>query len=407
MLSDLDSLMESANIAALLVVGASRHNPAMSYFTGGASLTHADLVKVRGEAPVIFYHPMEREEAARSGLRTISYGSYPLESWVREAGGDRSIALARRYLHMLSDLGVTQGRIVLYGRDELGPIWAILSQLQHLAPQLEIAGELDDSLLLQAMATKDTPEVERIRSVGNYTVAVVDQVAQLLRKSPVRDGCLLNEQGQMLTIGQVKRQIVLWLSERGSENPEGTIFSIGRASGVPHSTGNSEDIIRQGQTIVFDIFPCESGGGYFYDFTRTWCVGFAPPEAQSLYNDVRVVLGKLRAALYPGMPAADLQALACDLFEARGHPTLRSHPGTTDGFVHGLGHGVGLFIHERPNFGPTATAQDMLAPGTVFTLEPGLYYPERGLGVRLEDTFFVQPDGRIEPLVEYPLDLVL
>jgi Xaa-Pro aminopeptidase len=68
---------------------------------------------------------------------------------------------------------------------------------------------------------------------------------------------------------------------------------------------------------------------------------------------------------------------------------------------------VGLFIHERPNFGPTATAQDMISPGTVFTLEPGLYYPERGLGVRLEDTYFVEPDGRIEPLVDYPLDLVL
>ncbi|MDD5370753.1 MAG: M24 family metallopeptidase, partial [Anaerolineaceae bacterium] len=372
-----------------------------------ANLTHADLIKRRGEPPVLFHHTMEREEAARSELRTITYDRYPLEAWVREAGGNRSAALARRYRQMFTDLDIHEGRIALYGRDELGPTWATLSSLQRIAPQLEFAGDLDDSLLLQARATKDSAEVERIRKVGRATAAVVDQVAQSLRRAPVREGCLLNEQSQPLTIGQVKRQIEVWLVEGGLENPEGGIFSIGRGAGVPHTTGNNEDVIRQGETIVFDIFPCESGGGYFYDFTRTWCVGFAPPAAQALYDAVRAVLEQLRRALQPGMLAASLQALACDLFEAQGYATLRSQPGTTDGFVHGLGHGVGLFIHERPNFGYTATSQDVLAPGAVFTLEPGLYYPERGLGVRLEDTYFVEPDGRIEPLVEYPLDLVL
>jgi len=66
-----------------------------------------------------------------------------------------------------------------------------------------------------------------------------------------------------------------------------------------------------------------------------------------------------------------------------------------------------LNVHEQPWFGINATEEDRLVPGSVFTVEPGLYYPDRGMGVRLEDTVYVRPDGRIETLVEYPLDLVL
>lgn len=86
---------------------------------------------------------------------------------------------------------------------------------------------------------------------------------------------------------------------------------------------------------------------------------------------------------------------------------MRSAPQTLEGYVHSLGHGVGLNIHEPPWFGDTATPSDLLTPGVVFTVEPGLYYPERGMGIRLEDTVWVRPDGQIEQLAEYPYDLVL
>lgn len=72
-----------------------------------------------------------------------------------------------------------------------------------------------------------------------------------------------------------------------------------------------------------------------------------------------------------------------------------------------MGHGLGLEVHERPWFGRNATPEDRLEPGVVVTIEPGLYYPERGMGVRLEDTVWVQPDGEMEILAEYPLELVL
>jgi Xaa-Pro aminopeptidase len=213
--------------------------------------------------------------------------------------------------------------------------------------------------------------------------------------------------GEALTIGEVKGQINKWLSELGAENPSGTIFAIGRDAGVPHSSGNAADVLRLGQTIVYDIFPCEQGGGYFYDFTRTWCLGYAPDEALKLYEQVHTVFDQVFAAFKKDEPFRRYQQLTCDLFEGMGHPTGRSHPETEVGYVHSLGHGVGLKVHERPASGAAAAVGDHLVAGVVATIEPGLYYPERGLGVRLEDSFWVSPQGTIEVIAPYPKELVL
>jgi Xaa-Pro aminopeptidase len=176
---------------------------------------------------------------------------------------------------------------------------------------------------------------------------------------------------------------------------------------VPHSVGNPADTLRLGQTIVFDIFPCEAEGGYYYDFTRTWCLGYAPDKVQQLYNQVLGVYRQVTRELEVNAPYADYQKRTCDIYESQGHPTIQTNPNTVSGYVHSVGHGVGVRIHEKPWSGSTASTTDILAPGSVFTIEPGLYYPERGMGVRLEDTWYVRPDGHMEVLAPYPMDLVL
>jgi Xaa-Pro aminopeptidase len=272
---------------------------------------------------------------------------------------------------------------------------------------LTVVGEADNSLLLQAMATKDSDEVERVRRMGQITTQVVGKVAEFLTSHKTKNEVLVNRDDHPLTIGEVKNCIDLWLAERGVENPEGTIFSMGRDAGVPHNSGNPTDTLRLGQTIIFDIFPCEAGGGYFYDFTRTWCLGYATDEALQLYEDVYSVYQQIMSELQPVEHCPKYQRRTCELFEARGHPHILNDPQTQEGYVHNLGHGLGLHVHERPWFGLNASSEDRLYPGSVFTIEPGLYYPERGLGVRLENTVWVRPDGEMEVLADYPLDLVL
>jgi Xaa-Pro aminopeptidase len=407
MKKDLDAIMLANNLDALLVTGPAQHNPPMYYLTGGAHLTRADVIKKQGEEPILFFASMEREEAAATGLRSKNIDDYKLVDLLKLTGGDIFKATIERYQMMLAEAQVTSGRLAIYGHIDAGTAYAIFNALRERMPELEIVGEYNNSVLLEAMATKDEAEVERIRKMGRSTTEVVAKVADFLTSQRVKDDALVNHEGLPLTIGDVKRRINLWLAERGAENPEGTIFAIGRDAGIPHSSGNPESILRLGQTIVFDIFPCEAGGGYHYDFTRTWCLGYAPDEVLALYEDVLAVYQQIFKELKAGTPCADYQNRTCQLFEDQGHPTVQSNPQTQAGYVHSLGHGLGLHVHERPWFGKNATEKDKLEPGVIVTIEPGLYYPDKGMGVRLEDSVWVRPDGKMEILAEYPLDLVL
>ncbi|OGO64400.1 MAG: hypothetical protein A2030_00420 [Chloroflexi bacterium RBG_19FT_COMBO_50_10] len=407
MKNDLDALMQTNNLDAILITGPGQHNPAMVYMMGGGHLTNADLVKKRGEGAVLFHYSMERDEAAKSGLKTKNLGEYILADLLKQAGGDNLKALVKRYQLMLGELGINSGRVALYGRSEIGTNYAIFSALQKEMPGLSLVGEFDNSVLMFARMTKDDTEIERIRKMGKITTQVVGQVADFITSHSAKNGGLVNTNGKPLTIGDVKSRIDLGLAERGAENPEGTIFAMGRDAGVPHSTGNPTDQLMLGQTIVFDIYPCEAGGGYFYDFTRTWCLGYAPDEVLALYENVLSTYTKVTKELQLGKPFKDYQEMTCEQFSAQGHPTIKEAPETQQGYVHSIGHGIGLNIHERPWSGITSDENNCLVPGVAFTIEPGLYYPDKNMGVRLENSFWARPDGTMELLADYPMDLVL
>ena len=412
MRSDLDAIMQANDIDALLITGPAQHNPAMVYFTGVCHLSMADLIKKRGEPPVLFHTAMERGEAAaaaeQNGLTMRGLSQYPYKERIQTAHGDPVGAEALRYCQMLTDLGITAGRVALYGQGSLNTAFPVFYELQKRMPDIVLVGDLGDIVLGTAMITKEDVEIDRIRRMGKITTEVVGQTADFLTSRRVQDGVLMDSNDQPLTLGRVKGLINLWLAERGAEAPEGTIFTIGRDAALPHSMGNPTDLMRLGQTIVFDIFPCEMGGGYFYDFTRTWSLGYATDEAQALYDQVLTVYQTLMRELKTGAQFSDYQNRACELFEAMGHATPRTDPDTETGYVHGIGHGVGLAVHERPSSSLlNASPEDKLMPQVVFTVEPGLYYPERGMGLRLEDTVWARPDGNFEILAEYPLDFVL
>ncbi len=407
MKNDIDQLMKTSGIDALLVVGPAQHNPAMFYLTGGGHITNADLIKKVDSTPIIFHGSMEREEAAKTGLLTCSYDQFPLSEYLKQSKNDQIDAYALRYHDLFLKAGVDRGKIALYGSTDIGTKFPILQRFQQLFPEYEITGLVPDSILLKAMMIKDPEEIKRIKRMGEITTNVVGKVANFLSNQRAENGYLIDTDQKPITIGMVKSKINFWLAEAGAENPEQTIFAIGRDAGVPHSQGNDSDKIQLGKTIVFDIFPCENGGGYFYDFTRTWCVGFAPEEVQKLYDQVKLVYDTIVSELAENMPFKYFQHRTCELFEEMGHPTVLSNPYTLEGYVHSLGHGLGLHVHEMPFSGFTAREDETLKRGSVFTIEPGLYYPDRGMGVRLEDTFYVTESGTIEKMADYPMDLII
>lgn len=406
MRTDLDHLMQERDLDALLISGKVLGNPPLIYMLQGARLTQGMLIKKRGEAPVLIANPMEREEATVTGYPIRLSTQYDYAGLLREHGNALHASVAY-YRRILEDLDV-QGRVGFYGFLDQGAAWTLLSALDAALPEVTVVGEFHHNVLEAARATKDPGEVERIREAGRRTAAIVRQTVTFLQGHPVAaDETLRTTGGRVLTVGDVHAHIRDLIAQAGLEDPEGFIFSIGRDAGIPHSRGNPQDELRLGRSIVFDIFPREAGGGYFFDMTRTFCLGYAPAPVAALHRDVLECLEHIKAQLRPGAAARSYQQATCAFFAARGHPTLVETPDTLEGYVHSLGHGLGLDIHEAPLFSDTPSNTTDLAPGHVFTLEPGLYYPDRGMGCRLEDVIWMDAEGAWHNLTDFPYDLIV
>jgi Xaa-Pro aminopeptidase len=407
MKKELDRLMKDAELDALLVRGPAQHNAAMTYFAGLRHVSDGYLLKKVDQEPLLYCRNMERDEAAASGLATYSVDEYRYSQLMLEADGDDNRAIAIMIARILEKHEV-RGRIGIYGKLPSESTWGTYKALEAEYPQIKIVAENRyQSVLGEARKTKDEDEVERIRAMGQITAAVVSDVAGFLSSHEAKDDVLVDRNGIPITIGELKKKIDLWLAMRGAENPKGAIFAPGRDAGIPHSSGQDNQPIPIGQPIVFDIFPCEAGGGYYYDFTRTWCLGYAPEPVEALHSDVLDVYNKIYATLQADTLCRDYQIETCILFEAKGHPTVLSDENITEGYVHRLAHGIGLDVHEAPWFHHSETNDSMLRSGSVITLEPGLYYPDERMGVRIEDTVWMRPDGTPETLIEFPKDLVL
>jgi Xaa-Pro aminopeptidase len=409
MKKDLDRLMKEQNIDALWVMGALRNNPDMVYFTGIHHVNKADLFKVRGKEPTLFHFvDMEREEARKTNLSTQSYFSNKsLREYLKENNGDLTKSTAARIKEAMHEIGLIDGRIAISGMVDMGYGFSLIEQLREMCPEFTFFSFLNNNPIETVRMTKNVNEVERIREMGKITTNVVAQVQDFLQSQETSDQTLVFQNGSPITVKDIKNRINLWLAELGASNPEEIIFSIGKDSAVPHNCGNPDDEIKLGTPIVFDIFPCENGGGYFYDFTRTWCLGYAPQEIKNMHKQVLEVHHNVIDTLEAGKHFIESQEKTCQLFSDMGHITIAQQSNTRKGYLHSVGHGLGLHVHEKPFCGKTAVSDDLLVPGVIFTIEPGLYYPENEAGVRIEDTLYLNENGQFEILAKYPYELII
>ncbi len=409
MKNDLDQILQDQNIDALWVMGAMYNNPDMVYFTGIHHVAQADLFKLRGQEPQVFHFVnMEREEAQRSGLNTQAYDErFPFNKYLKKVNNDLVSAMALRLSDVLDDIGLTKGKVAVSGTGNIGSALVLLEKIKELKPAIEFISFIKDSPILRTRMTKENEEIDHILKMGQLTTEVVGRTADFLTSQNVIDEYLVDENGNRITIGHMKKKINLWIAELGAENPEETIFALGRDAGIPHSTGNPDEEIRTGTPIVFDIFPCEKGGGYFYDFTRTWCLENAPDEVQTIHEQVLSVHHQIIKELQANISFKQVQKRTCELFKEMGHPTVMDSYNLTEGYIHSVGHGLGLDVHEKPLSTITASDEDILSPGAVFTIEPGLYYPSKNIGVRIEDTVYLNQQGNFVTMADYPYDLIL
>jgi Xaa-Pro aminopeptidase len=406
MQSDLDRLMTERNLDAIVVEGPDglgSANPAFNYFVRGAHLTGI-VIKKRNEPAMLIHSDWEVLQAQETGLVCVSSSRWNLRD-IAARIPDRLAARVELRRQMYTDLGVS-GRVGLYGTVQTGPFLALLRGIEAVMPDVTFVAEFDKDLISAARLTKDTHEVEVMRAVGRKTCEVVQAAVDYITSGYADGEYVVDPTSQRhITIGDVRAVIDRELAARGLVG-EGTIFAQGRDAGLPHARGEDSMALQRGQAIVFDIFP-KDASGYYHDMTRTFAIDYATPELQQAYDHVMGAFNEVVQEFELGAPTKPYQTMVCNYFEARGHETIGSKYPIEEGYVHSLGHGLGLEVHEDFGFPSLADRGDVLVPGAVFTVEPGLYYPSKGYGVRIEDTYWCRPDGTFESLTDFPKDLVL
>ncbi len=258
----------------------------------------------------------------------------------------------------------------------------------------------DRELFADRRRVKTQDELEGIRRAQRACEAAMDAVREQLHKA-TGNGAGLEVDGKPLTSELLKRRIGEVFTEHDMLADE-FIVSHGAQSAVGHDMGSGR--IREGEPIVIDLWPRDRETSCFADMTRTYVVGEPPEELVEYQRLVRQALEEAIGAIKAGVPGRDVFVGTCELFQEHGYKTaLTKPPGEVleEGFFHGLGHGVGLEVHEEPGMGIASHAP--LVAGDVVTVEPGLYRPGFG-GCRLEDLVLVTEDGA-ENLTDYPYDL--
>lgn len=227
-------------------------------------------------------------------------------------------------------------------------------------------------------AVKDDTEISIIRE----SIAMADRCLALLM-SRLKVG---------MSEREIKAELEYLMAIEGSDSPAfGTIVGGGERSALPHATA-SDYRLKEGDLCVIDFGTTVQG--YYSDLTRTLCFGSISEEKARLFSLVETSQEKAFQSISPGVTTGEIDRAHREIFLAHD---------MDDYALRGLGHGIGLDIHEWPRV--VIGGKEIVEPGMIFTVEPGLYVPGVG-GVRKEDVVLVTEEG-MEILTSSPPRLIV
>lgn len=265
------------------------------------------------------------------------------------------------------------------------------------------AGGVDltvDQKLFDDRRRRKTPaELAGIRRAQRAAEAGMAVALDLLRRAERSNGSLAMD-GEPLTCELIKQHVQSAFLANGASAQE-MIVSHGAQTAVGHDMGSGT--IAADDIVLLDLFPVDLESSCVADMTRTFVVGNPPDEVRDWYGLCREALDLAVSEVRPGANGGDIHRLVSEFFAGHGFATQMTKPlgePLLDGFYHGLGHGVGLEVHEAPSLG--MIGEELIA-GDVITIEPGLYRHGFG-GVRVEDLLYVTDDG-YELLTDCPYDM--
>ena len=265
----------------------------------------------------------------------------------------------------------------------------------------EVRIDVDSAAVEARRRVKTRGELDGIRRAQRAAEAGMTAAETLIRGADTAGGRLVSD-GEPLTADAVRSAIRSACAAAGAPAPT-DIMVVSALSGGGHDPGRGP--LPADLPVVVDLWPRDEQSGCWADMTRTFVRGEVTDEVAALGEVVRSALEAARSAAGPGSSGGALYDIAAEIVERAGHPTQRTRaPGEqlAQGFCFGLGHGVGLEIHEPPRLGLAST--DTLVAGDVVTIEPGIEGLEGIGGVRFEDLLLITEDG-CETLTRYAYDL--
>jgi Xaa-Pro aminopeptidase len=338
----------------------------------------------------VFSSSMEAVRLSELGLFDVHVHEEFGADELIESGIDRRELTALLALRATGSLGLKRATV-----PENFPVW-LADRLRADGVELEVDQESFDD----RRRAKTEAQLAGMRRAQRAAEAAMDACRELLRRAEI-DGDDLLLDGKRLTVERVKADMNAAFAAHDTTADE-YIVAPGAQGAVGHDMGSGP--IGPSTPLVVDIWPRDNASGVYTDMTRTFVVGEVPDDVREWHRLVKEALDRAVAEVRVGVEGRALFDVTCEIFEEAGEPTLRTKkPGEplADGFFHGLGHGVGLEVHEAPGLG--LISDKKLVAGDVVTVEPGLYRAGYG-GVRLEDVVLVTEHGA-EVLTNYPYDL--
>lgn len=256
------------------------------------------------------------------------------------------------------------------------------SSYQELAKETKIEWVPTEGVVERLRQIKEEAELEKLAKAESIGDIAFKEIVKFIEKR-WKDGLTENEVA--LEIERVMRK------NGASGNSFDTIVASGAKSSLPHATP-SDDLLKKGDFVVMD-FGCVYEG-YCSDMTRTVVIGEASSKHREIYDTVLKAQQLALEGIRAGLKGKEVDAIARNYIAEAGYGAY---------FGHGLGHSVGIEIHENPRF--SMAEEQVIESGMVITVEPGIYLPGFG-GVRIEDMVIVTKDG-IKNLTHSPKELII
>jgi Xaa-Pro aminopeptidase len=376
MLDDMTALMEKYEVDGLFCYGSPFDIPNLLWLTGFRSGDGIYYLQNKGEQGII-------------GASFNTLDRVKKESFVK-----RTYDISELVIQLLKEnKQIMENRDALIGpmlRDEftgktLGVPDEIPASVLVIIQKLGYDIKVVRDLVPDARATKTAEEIKIIQKAGDATVGAISKVIEMIKDADVGANKTLMYKGTPLTVGNVKLALEHFLLDKRAECSEDTILAVGDKAFDWHYLGNADDELKANVPIILDVFPRLKQERYVADVTRTIVKGTPSMRVKEMFEAVQAAVDGAVDALTDGAMIDDVNLACFNTLKQHGFDSRRLNPEAKDGMTHGLGHGIGLEVHEQPSM---YKREAHFAKGNVMAIEPGVYLEDIG-GVRIENDYAV------------------